>query len=574
MAQKGFFTLFLHFWCLVCLAQNPYPKDYFISPLDIPLTMSGNFGEIRPNHLHSGIDLKTEGKEGLPVFAAADGYISRIKVSPFGYGNALYITHPNGYVTVYGHLQNYNAKITEYVRKEQYKRESFEVDLFPAPNELKVKQKDIIALSGNSGGSEGPHLHFEIRDDKSEWPINPLFFGLNIPDTVKPSISLIEVYPLNEISFVNNRNIPRKVEVQKDKKTGIFSLSSKDTIRVHGIIGFGLITNDTENGSSNPNGSYSVALNIDGQTIYEHNIDKFSFDQTRYVNAHIDYAEKIKNSIKVQRSFILANNKLPIYKIKKRRGIYVFNDDSIHRIKYTVKDIYNNTSELNFFVLSDSKVKMRELAVSSPNYAATFHFDRINTFKTENISIELPPNVLYEDLKFDYFMSDSIKGVSPIHHIHYETVPLHGSFSLFIKGNVPDSLRKKALIVSLDEKGKPTNEWGEWTKNGVLTKTRSFGNFTISIDTVAPTIKAININADKNVSKNKTLEMSIYDNLSGIASYLGTMDNKWVLFEYDAKERRLFYTFDDSIKSGEHTLELTVKDNKGNTSKYNAIIKR
>ena len=181
---------------------------------------------------------------------------------------------------------------------------------------------------------------------------------------------------------------------------------------------------------------------------------------------------------------------------------------------------------------------------------------------------------MYEDLKFDYFMSDSIKGVSPIHHIHYETVPLHGSFSLFIKGNVPDSLRKKALIVSLDEKGKPTNEGGEWTKNGVLTKTRSFGNFTISIDTVAPTIKAININADKNVSKNKTLEMSIYDNLSGIASYLGTMDNKWVLFEYDAKERRLFYTFDDSIKSGEHTLELTVKDNKGNTSKYNAIIKR
>ncbi len=536
--------------------------------------MSGNFGELRPNHLHSGIDLKTDGKEGLHVFAAADGYISRIKISPFGYGNALYITHSNGYITVYGHLQSYNTKINEYVKKVQYQRESFEIDIFPTPNELKVKQSEIIALSGNSGGSEGPHLHFEIRDDKSEWPINPLFFDFNIADTIKPSISLIEVYPLNEISFVNNRNTPIKVDVQNDKKTGILSLSTKDTIRVHGIIGFGIITTDTENGSSNPNGTYSVALNIDGETVYEHSIDKFSFDQTRYVNAHIDYAEKIKNSIKIQRSFVSPNNKLPIYKIKKKRGVYVFNDDSIHSVIYTVKDIFNNSSELSFIVLSDSKVKMSELPISSPNYAATFLFDHINTFKTKNISIDFPKNVLYEDLKFDYFMSDSIKGFSPIHHIHYETIPLHSSYSLFIKGNVPDSLKKKALIVSLDEKGKPTSEGGEWTKNGVLTKTRSFGNFSISIDTVAPIIKAININADKNVAKNKTLEMGIYDNLSGIASYRGTMDNKWILFEYDAKERRLFYTFDDSIKSGEHTLELTVKDNKGNTSKYYANIKR
>ncbi|RMG76485.1 MAG: M23 family metallopeptidase, partial [Bacteroidetes bacterium] len=327
-----------------------YPQNYFRSPLDIPLLLAGNYGEIRSNHYHAGIDIKTEGVEGKNVYAAADGYVSRIKISEGGYGKALYITHPNGYTTVYAHLKRFNDTIEQYVRKQQYLKESYEIELFPPKNSLKVKKGDIIAVSGNTGGSGGPHLHFEIRETDTEVPINPLLFGFDIKDDIPPIIKHLTIYPIDDTSFVNRRSRPKRYALSGSN--GKYSLSA--TPEVKGIIGFGIEVIDKLNGSNNRCGIYSIDLTIDGDTIYRHHIEDIPFHKTRYINCHVDYEAWKKDGIKTQRCYRLPNNQLDFYDKLKYNGLYMFTDDSVHEVRFIVKDTYQNTSELVFNVKSST----------------------------------------------------------------------------------------------------------------------------------------------------------------------------------------------------------------------------
>jgi murein DD-endopeptidase MepM/ murein hydrolase activator NlpD len=341
--------------------------------MDIPLSLAGNFGELRSNHFHSGFDFRTNAEEGYLIKAVADGYVSRIKVSAFGYGNALYITHNNGYVSVYGHLQRYDSTISNYVIKKQYELESFEVDLFPQKNEILVKQGQIIALSGNTGGSEGPHLHFEIRDQKTEEIINPYFFGFNIEDSIPPSIEGIAIYPLDQQSKVNGSNTPKYYEV---KKLGSNNYSIKEDITLSGKIGFGLITYDVENFTSNKNGTYAYQLKIDSTKLFQYACNHFAFDQTRYINAHLDFAKMKKNKDRYQRCFILPGNKLKQYETDERKGVFEFNDTLNHTVIINAFDIKNNTSSFEMkckSAISTSTIK----AQSSKDL---FLFNKANQF--------------------------------------------------------------------------------------------------------------------------------------------------------------------------------------------------
>ena len=211
--MKAFLFLFLSV-VTFCNAQSPYPQNYFMSPLDITLVLSGSFAELRSNHFHSGLDIKTKGKVGFKTYASAEGYVSRIKISRYGYGKALYITHPNGYTTVYAHLQKFAPKIEAYVKKQQYKKETFELELFPKAEELKISSKEVIAYTGNTGGSGGPHLHFEIIDQQ-ERPINPMLFGFDIKDTTKPVVHELYGYPLSEGSHINGETSRVKIRIIK-----------------------------------------------------------------------------------------------------------------------------------------------------------------------------------------------------------------------------------------------------------------------------------------------------------------------------------------------------------------------
>lgn len=556
--------------CTAALAQNTnYPKDYFRSPLDVELSLSGNFGEIRPNHFHSGLDLRTAGKEGLSVYAIADGYVSRIKVSPYGYGRALYITHPNGYVSVYGHLSAYNGAIAEYVKKAQYSKESFEVELFPGKDELKVTKGQIVAYTGNTGSSGGPHLHFEIRDEKTENIINPLYFGFKVPDTVKPKIKSIGVYPLDDNSKVNGKRSAKTITVTA--LNGKYSI--KDSVKVSGNIGFAIDTYDGENNSPGPNGAHSVSLYVDGQEIYAHTFESFSFDQTRYVNAHIDYASKRSSGKTLQRCYLLKNNQLGIYHDVKNKGITSFTDSVLHTVKYVVSDINGNTSTLEIKVKSSPPPPAKQVYLKDLEKAELSRFDctRDGHFQSADVKIDVPSDALYEDIQFSWSKSkDTLAGaIAPVHYVHDASVPLQKAYMLSIKvPQLTNSQQSKALIVAVNGKGF-SSEGGEWTDGWITTQTKTFGKFTVAFDTVAPVIKPVNIAAGKDLSKAKSIMVKTSDNLSGIKQYRGTIDGKWILVEYEPKKSLLYYTF-DNISKGSHTFKLEVTDYKGNIGVYEA----
>lgn len=568
--------------CAFSFGQSRFPQGYFVEPTDSSLSIAGNFGEIRPNHFHAGIDIKTGGKEGSNVYAAADGYVSRIKISPYGYGKVLYITHPNGYVTVYAHLKRFYGKIAKYLELEQYRLEQYEVELFPDSNLLKVKQCDTIAISGNTGGSQSPHLHFEIRDEKTEHAYNPFLFGFRIEDTVPPKLVTLAIYSANDSSFVNGKNVSRKTKIYGSK--GTYKLSSAEKITLSGAIGFGIETYDYANiKEAGKLGAYSVDLYIDGQRVYYHEMNEISFDETRYINSHIDYTEEAKSGKEIQKCFREENNMLSIYQCVVNEGLFIFDDTLSHLLKFIVKDFFGNTSSLEFGVRGaekKQKANASPLPTPNPQLPTKMKCCNENNFETKDIKINIPSCALYSDIDFDYSMSkDTLpKTFSSVHTIHKSEVPLHTDYSLSIKTkHIPANLQSKAVIVLLDGKNNMTDQKGEYKDGWTTTQTKYFGRFTVALDTVAPTIKPFNMYNGKNMSKSKTIAVKISDNLTEIKSYRATIDGKWILMEYESKKNLLLYEFGSAplsfgrgVRGEVHTFQIEVTDGKNNVRIYKA----
>lgn len=574
MQKTIFGTFFLFFFTFSLLAQTRYPQNDFRSPVDTTLTLAGNFGEIRPNHFHAGFDIRTNNREGMPIYAVADGYVSRIKISAFGYGKAIYITHPNGYTSVYGHLKDFDNDVQTFTTKIQYLKESYEIDTVLTPITLPVKQGELIGISGNTGGSQGPHLHFEIRDTQTEMPINPYYFGYLIADTVKPRITQLAIYPLNASSSVNGKNIAKKIAPAYKK--GQYTFLKQDTLSVNGEIGFGIECYDTETKSTNKNSVYSIELQSGGKRIYYYEMEKFTFENSRYVNAHIDYPSKQKHGTKIQKCFLSKNNKVGIYKDVINNGKLLFTDDSVHWIKFILKDYVGNTTELMLKVKSSSKQIQ-----TKPKQETNTYFDcsKENSFQTEEIKIDIPANALYDDIVFNYSKQGSVAGTfSPLHQIMNDAVALQKAMTIRIQPvRLPDSLQSKACVVSVTDKGKKSYEGGIFAEGWVITQTKEFGNYAIGIDTVAPKLKpAFKIIKEQipDLSKAKKIGVIASDNLSGIRKYRATIDGKWVLCEYEFKQNLLFYTFDYKIEPGLHEFKIEVTDDKENKSILTFIFKR
>lgn len=557
-------------------SQN-YPQNYFRSPLEIPLYLSGNFGELRSNHFHAGLDIKTQGVKGKKVIAAADGYVSRIKVSPYGYGKAIYIRHPNGYTTVYGHLKKFNEKIDQYVIKNQYLKESFSIQLFPPPDQLQVKKGEIIAYSGNSGGSGGPHLHFEIRDSKTEHPINPLFFGFDIRDQLPPEIRSISIYPMNDTSIINGENNIKRIKTYG--KNGSYFLGSHPRLKLHGIFGFGIESIDRMNGTHNTYGLHNIQLKHQEQVIFEQQIDEFAFHEGRYINALIDYPYYIQRRKRLQKSYVLKGNRLRIYKQKKNRGLIELNDGKTHTFTYHLADLNNNRASIQFEIDAEK--------VSPPHFQAGaslkdarkvrfFPYNQRNSFMSDQLLVDLPNGVLYEDLYFKFRKEPPTrKTLTPIYWIHDHYTPLHSYINVSIKYDQADKMiRDKSLIVSTTDKKSWYPEGGKWKGNNLSVKTRSFGGYAIAIDTLAPKITPINIAQNAQMSNKWSIMLKIQDDLSGIDHFRATVDGKWILMEYDAKKDLLIHYFDDRISSGKHEFKLDVRDGVGNQSTYEAVFYR
>lgn len=566
------FLIRLYIFSLLLFSTlNDIPKDksIFISPLKIPAILSSNFGELRIDHFHSGIDIKTQGVTGKEVVAAADGYVYRIGVSPGGFGNALYVKHKNGYSTVYGHLDRFAPDIEEYVRTRQYEKKSFTVNLFPEENLFPVKKGELIAYTGNSGGSGGPHLHYEIRKSDSEKPINPLLFEFGVADNIKPVIDMLAIYPINRHTLINNKNSIRKINVSGAK--GNYTIAPENEIAVSGLAGFGIKTYDMMNDSPNRCGVYSIEFSVDSVSVFRYVMEGFPFTESRYVNSHIDYETFMREGIYIERLFVLPGDRLSSYKYVTDRGVINFSDGKLHKAQIIVTDVNNNRSSLSFTIKSkpgsaESKLTTEEADV------AIMPYNRSNRFTSENISLNIPSGALYDTLRFSYKKETGTKDMySDVFYIHNKFTPVHKAYTLSIlPQSAPAGLESKMLIVQLADDNKKIAINSRWSDEYLTADLMSFGRFFVGIDTVAPFITANGLVPGANLSGRKEIRIRIKDDLSGIKSYEPVIDGKWALFEYDQKNEVLIYHFDETriTKGSKHNLVLKVTDNKDNTSTY------
>lgn len=546
-----------------CAFSQISTRSEFESPLHIPLLLSGNYGELRSTHFHAGIDLKTLGETGQPVHASKEGYISRIKIQSGGYGRSIYITHPNGLKTVYGHLQSFHPEIEAYVKQNQYKLQRFEVNLYPPKEKFILNQGQQFALSGNTGRSGGPHLHFEIRKSNNDVPLNVLKFDLPVKDNISPEFRNLYVYSFQENSVTGSNGEKRKgYSVSKRNDTSYYI--SNTVIVENEFCGFGTEVYDFLNGSNNRCGVYTLDLLINDVQEFSFVINAISFQKTRYINAHMDYDLKISEKKSVHRLFKLPNNELPIYSVNHSGDLMKIKKDSLYFGKIVACDAYGNRSVLEF----KFKSTIDSVAPLNSDKTTLVRWNEGYDFSNNTTRIKIPPGALYRDIYFKYSELASPSMYGDTLCIHYDTEPLHRKITIKI---VPDTIPAQfvsKLVIARIEDGELSYEGSEWQNNYITAQTRDFGKFIVTIDTVSPEIVPINFIEEGEYQAGDRLRFRVTDDLSGLKSYNAFIDNQWVLLEYDAKNDLMYYTIDkDRMSVGKnHTMKLHVVDNMKNVA--------
>lgn len=563
-------TVFLGVVFLGCgmsgFTQNPTYRN----PLDIPIVLSGNFGELRSSHFHSGLDIKTNGQEGLNVYAVEDGYVSRIRVSPSGYGKALYIDHPDGNTTVYGHLSAYSDSIARYVLESQYRLESFSIDVYPGPGTLPVSKGQLIAKSGNSGSSGGPHLHFEVRETRSELALNPLAFGFSVADKQSPEINGIRIYPIGDSSSVQGS--ASEQQFLTEVISGNCKLKHTSPIRINGKAGFAIHTNDRFSGGSNICGVYKVRMVVDNVLIYEHVFDKLSFDQRRNLHGHRDYRIWRADKRDFQRTFALPNQDLVIYNQLKDRGVVAFSPGD-HKVRFESLDYAGNTSVLEFSVKSDTPAPVPKRATISGDRSGSgvyyARFDKDLEIETGELHATIPALSLFEDA---HIVAGVVPGSGSNFGSQYEVgdpnIPLLAPITVRIRVDSLPKQPQKLLLARKDpSSGKVSAIKASFVNGWLQGESADFGIFYALIDTIAPSIKPYDFR--KELKGKKSFTFKISDNFSGIESANGWIDGKWILMDFDAKTASLTYVFDKTrVLPGNHKLVVKVRDERGNEAVY------
>lgn len=551
--------------CLATLTIAAQENPDFISPVKIPIILSGNFGELRGDHFHSGIDIKTRGTTGHHILSVEDGYVSRLKVQTGGYGLSIYIAHPNGFTSVYGHLSAYRDDIAAYVEQAQYSKESQTVNLYPPKSKFRVKQGDFIAYSGNTGSSAGPHLHFELRQSSGQYPQNALKYIKNVPDNKAPVFFSLQLTPMTTGSHVGFSASKTSRDLER---SGVhYGLKNDEKIEVSGDIAIGVEINDFLDGATNRCGVYTLKMYVDNSLVYSQTMESFSFSESRYINAHIDYGEKKRSKRSYQNLYRLASNPLSIYDPGLSNRPPRFDEDRAYQLRILATDVAGNESELEF-TLQGSSQRIQPLP-QPDNFIEKMKWDSKNYFESGKLDIEIPAGALYRDLDFCYEKTGRANGsTGEFHHLASEEIPLHKKITLRLAYlPLPGENTGNLVFVTFDEDGEADAVPAIYKEGKLEASIGKFGAYALYRDTIVPEI-ASNLPADHDISALKHLHFTITDELSGIAEYRAYIDNQWVLFNYDPKNSRLSFRLDEKRieRNKLHELELYLTDNSGNTT--------
>jgi hypothetical protein len=563
--HKSFLFFLFPFLCFYAkgqvFLQKNYPNGYFIYPVDAKIALAANFGELRLNHYHMGLDCRTDQVQNRPVKAAADGYVAHVRIDATGFGRAIYINHPNGLTTLYGHLNVFYPALEKYVKEQQYTLESWQVFLDIPPGMFPVKQGQFIAHSGNTGGSEGPHCHFEIRDTKTDKVLNPLLFGFPVADNIPPTILRLAVYDRWISTYSQSPKLFNLKKINGNYTTTL-PVVTVNTDKVS----FGISANDKVTGASNPHGIYEAILYLDEKAVIGFEIDSITYDETRYVNAHIDYKTRAAGGPFIEHLSRLPGYPQGVYRDFSGDGVIELIDDSVHQIKIVVKDTYGNISTL-YFGIKKGVIKEAGLQKDSVSYykQKEFHPGFINILESEGLQLILDPKDLYDSFAFVYSKKPGISPLSycGVYVIESGLVPVHSYFIVRIKADrpVPAELRDKMLI---------KRTWGNKTEVVKATaddewytaKFRSFGNFELITDDVPPVIYG-GFRDNSNLSKSSRIIFIPKDNNNEIKSFRADLDGRWLRFTND-KGHSFIYNFDEMCDRGNHELKISVGDEAGN----------
>ncbi|MFZ1799823.1 MAG: peptidoglycan DD-metalloendopeptidase family protein [Chitinophagaceae bacterium] len=515
-----------------------------------------------------GFDIRTQSRENLPVYAAADGYISRIKIEKYGFGNAVYITHPNGFTTLYAHLNSFTKAVEAYMLQKQYDLQTWAIDEAIPPGIFPVKKGDFIASSGNTGASGGPHLHFEIRNTATGKNYNPGLFGFDIPDTKPPSINALYLYDRRYSTYFQDA-----VPVAISGSNGNYTAKEK-TIRLQSpLVSFAINATDKSSNSPFNHGIYSGGIWMDGNPIFAFKMDSVSYDETRYVNACIDYAVYARKKKYIQFLFSLPGNELNIFAPSKTQGLIILNDTNSHDIKIETKDIDGNTSTLTF------NVKFSGISNSNFNYPANakpFMPGHGNFVQGNSFNANFPANAFYESFPFSFseITNNNINSASDIISLGDYYIPVQDNYEIMIRTTLPvnDPLKDK-VVMQLNSGNKKSFQRGNWQGDWKKGSFRDLGKISLVIDTIPPDIFIAGWKNGQIFSGNSKLSFRVSDKGSDVQSFNATLDGDWLLF---SNRNGLFtYTFDEHCTSGSHVLKVTVTDIAGNeTMKEFTFIKK
>lgn len=557
---------------LVPVALSAQSSDYYRCPLDIPVYLSANFGEIRTNRFHTGIDIKTEGVTGKPLYAAADGFISRVTVAPGGYGRALYISHPNGTMTVYAHMERFTHPIEEYLRTERHRQRRSDIDAYPAADRFPVKKGDPIGLAGNSGSSTGPHLHFEVRRMPSGRALNPMTPGwitTAAGDTTPPRIVRLYHIDVDTVAGVPIHSAPRTHDVRSNPD-GSYSLVRTSPLRGGPASYFVVEATDRMDGVANTFGIYRARMSEGGVEKVLFEKEGVLFDDIRYACASVLYPIQRTTRNEAVMLAVKSGNNLPMYKKAVNRGVVSLAPAERRNIEITVEDDAGNAVSLAFAVESEANHTLPERP------AGRIATDRGDFRSYEGgMAVFIPKGALYEPIFYTQSTvdipvrprADSIRPVSPVYRTGDGAMPLHRSMRVAITADIPERLRPHARLARVSDAGALSFAGGSYSNGTVGGTSRDFGTFCVVVDTIPPVVKP-SFGPGADLSGSSSVTITATDNFSGIAYYTGSIDGEWIIFERNASGGRYVHRFDaEKLQTGRtHTFEFSARDNSGNTT--------